>query len=351
MFGSFDVFEVAWYSPRHGGRSRPRAVTADHAGGICAASVMNDKARSLLEAARRELARRKPKKAARYMDQAVEADPEAHDVLAERAAMAISPLRDYRTAVEDLTRALTLAPGGAYYDMRGQAYWYLREYERALEDFNKAIEVDARCASAHYHRGNFYDKLQRYEQGIGDMLRAVELEPANQSYKRRLDELKRAAVRNAERLGEEPPAIAFQEPVPDVEPEAVQAPEPVVEAEAAQEPLIVEESEETEETAVAEEPATAEEPVLPARVTEVTEEVALPQAPAAGLWSVRIPTGEAFGPISMEVLKLWARELRVKAEDNVRRSDGAWRSAREVAELAAIFEELRTTRKPPVRPD
>jgi tetratricopeptide (TPR) repeat protein len=310
---------------------------------------MNDKARSLLEAARRELARRKLKKAARLMEQAVEADPDAHELLAERAAMAITPLREYRKAVDDLTRALGLVPGnGGYYDMRGQAYWYLREYERALEDFNKAIEVDAACASAYYHRGNFYDKLQRYEQAIQDMLRAVELDSENRSYKRRLDELKRTALRSAERLGEEPPAIAM------VEPQHVEPPE------AAEEPVTAEEP----ELAEAEPEAPTEEPAAPATEPPITDELEAPSAPAQtpaaeaaavepaiGLWSVRIPTGETFGPVSMEVLKLWARELRVKAQDKVRRPDGAWRSAREVAELAAIFEELRTIRKPPVRPD
>jgi tetratricopeptide (TPR) repeat protein len=256
--------------------------------------------------------------------------------------MAISPMRDYRAAVEHLTRAVGLAPGiGSYYDMRGQAYWYLREYERALEDFNRAIEVDAACASAYYHRGNFYDKLQRYEQAIQDMLRAVELDSENRSYKRRLDELKRTALRSAERLGEEPPAIAM------VEPQHVEPPE------AAEEPVTAEEPElaEAEPEAPTEEPPITDELEAPSAPAQTPAAEAAAVEPAIGLWSVRIPTGETFGPVSMEVLKLWARELRVKAQDKVRRPDGAWRSAREVAELAAIFEELRTIRKPPVRPD
>ena len=326
---------------------------------------MNDKARSLLEAARRELARRKPKKAARYMDQAVEADPDAPELLAERAAMAISPLREYRKAVEDLTRALGFAPAnarlssvGAYYDMRGQAYWYLREYERALEDFNRAIEVDARCASAYYHRGNFHDKLQRYEQAIDDMRRAVELEPQNLNYKRRLDELKRAAIRTAERVGEEPPAAALEEPGFVEEPAAAK------EGLALEEPETVEETEEPVPVApVAEvraEPGAPEEPAEPEAPAEL-EAPAEPEAPgaeetaaigpAAGLWSVRIPRWGTFGPVSIEVLKLWARELRVKADDELLRPDGGWVPVRSVPEVAVILEELRTTRKPPVRPD
>jgi Tfp pilus assembly protein PilF len=350
---------------------------------------MNNKAQSLLEAARRELNRRKAKRAAKYIEQAVEADPDSHELLAERAAMAISPLRDYRSAVEDLTRAIGMAPGvGAYYDMRGQAYWYLREYERAFEDFNKAIELDPKCAPAYYHRGNFSEKLQRYESAIEDMARAVELDPDNRSYKRRLDELKRTAVRHAERLGDEPPPAAVEEEAPppkeeapgeeaapaEDEPATVAAAEtsvePAVLPEPAAAPAIppVQEPVETEplveveaappaEAAPAEEPAPlveeapAAEPEPEPEIVEAAAPVAVAETEeAAGRWSVRIPTGEQFGPVTMAVLKLWAEEQRVKPGDELLGPDGNWIAAASVPEIAAVFENLRTVKKPPVRP-
>lgn len=340
---------------------------------------MNDKARSLLESARHELGRRKAKRAIKYLDQAMEADPDAHELLAERAAVAISPLRDYARAVEDLSAAIGRAPGvGAYHDMRGQAYWYLREYERALEDFNRAIEVDPACAPAYYHRGNFYEKLQRYEQAIGDMRRAVELEYENRNYRRRLAELKRAAVGHAERLGEEPPAIALEDaPTPPEAPPAPPEPSPTppeapTPVEPASAPPLVEAAEEKAapaSTETAEGPAAAPEaepaqaaaaPVPPAAgktAAPAVPPVQLPvsKAPAAAptreTWSVRVPSGEEFGPVSLAVLVRWAEEQRVKPEDQLLGPQGGWVSAGSVAEIAAVFEELRTTRKPPVRPD
>ncbi len=336
---------------------------------------MNDKARSLFKAARRELGRRKFKKAVKYMNEAVEADPDAHELLQKRAEMAISPLRNYRDAVDDMGRAIEMAPEiGDYYDLRGQAYWYLREYERALEDFNKAIEVDPACARAYYHRGNFYEKLQRYESAIEDMNRAVELEPETRSYKRRLEELKRAAIRHAERLGEEPPAVALKEPAAE---EAA-----VKEAAVEEAPLEEAPSEEAlADNAVAEAPAEAppvpapeaeEKPVPvapvaaaapakpaarpPVKPAKVEERAAAPSKPAPAeeaveKWSVRMPTGERFGPVSMAVLKRWAEEQRVKPEDYLLSPKGGWISAGSVAEIAAIFEDLRTLKKPPVRAD
>jgi tetratricopeptide (TPR) repeat protein len=328
---------------------------------------MNDKARSLLEAARHELGRKKTKRAVKYFDQAIEADPDAHEVFAERAAVAISPLRDYARAAEDLSSAIGRAPGiGAYYDMRGQAYWYLREYERALEDFDRAIAIDPACASAYYHRGNFYEKLQRYEQAIGDMRRAVELDYGNLNYKRRLVELNRAAILHAERLGEEPPAIALEEtpapaeappppPVPEAPAPPVQvekAPKPDVEpvpAPAEAQPAPPKPVEAKPAAPPAPAPPRAEVPVAP--LVQRAAPGARTAAPAREVWSVRIASGEEFGPVSLAVLKRWAEEQRVKAEDYLLGPQGGWVSAGSVAEIAVIFEDLRTTRKPPVRPD
>jgi len=318
---------------------------------------MKEKAASLLEAARRELAKRKLKKAAKLMNEAVEADPDSHELLAERATMAITSLRTYREAVDDMSRAIAMAPEvGDCYDLRGQAYWYLREYERAFADFNKAIEADPNCARAYYHRGNFSEKLQRYESAIEDMKRAVELDPKNRSYRHRLDELKRTAIRHAERLGDEPPAVALEKAPAQAAP--VEEPPAEAEPPAAEEEPVVQ-----EEPVAAEAPAEAppEEPepapskpkaaVETAPVAKAVSEKQPKAKEALEQWSVRIPTGEKFGPVSMGVLKLWAEEQRIKPKDHLHSPKGAWVTAASVPEIAAIFENLRTIKKPPVRPD
>jgi len=334
---------------------------------------MNDKAQQLLESAHRELNRRKVKKAIKLISKAIELDPDSHELLRERAAMAISPLRDFKGAVEDLNLAIEMAPGvGDSYDMRGQALWYLREYEQAFRDFNKAIEVDPRCASAHYHRANFFEKLEQYEPAIEDMAWAAGLEPDNRNYKRRLEEIQHTTILHFEGLGEEPPAIALAEhPVPEAElnaarPAVAEGPEPqappeAVEIEEEPEPeeseteLTTSEQESPPESAATSTPAppppplpaTEAPPAEPARNGEAVPDV----LEVAQSWSVRIPTGEEFGPVSLGLLKLWAAEQRVKPGDDVRGPDGGWVAASGVAELAAVFEDLRTLRKPPVRTD
>ena len=47
------------------------------------------------------------------------------------------------------------------YIHRGLAYHHKGEYDRAIEDFTKAIELKPNCASAYYDRGVAYNVSMR----------------------------------------------------------------------------------------------------------------------------------------------------------------------------------------------
>ena len=50
-------------------------------------------------------------------------------------------------AIENYNKAIELDPNDAdAYNNRGLAYYYLEEYERAIEDYNKAIELNPNYA-------------------------------------------------------------------------------------------------------------------------------------------------------------------------------------------------------------
>jgi tetratricopeptide (TPR) repeat protein len=55
----------------------------------------------------------------------------------------------------------------------------LKEYEKAIEDYNKAIELDPKFAIAYTNRGVAYDKLKEHEKAIEDFNKAIELDPKN----------------------------------------------------------------------------------------------------------------------------------------------------------------------------
>ena len=62
------------------------------------------------------------------------------------------------------------------YSNRGAAYDDLKQYEKAIEDYNKAIELDTNLAHSYYNRGDTYINLQQYEQAIADFDKTIELD-------------------------------------------------------------------------------------------------------------------------------------------------------------------------------
>ena len=85
---------------------------------------------------------------------------------------------EYEKAIECFDKAIELNPNyaDAYYD-RGLTYYQLKRYEKAIEDYNKAIELNLSDAEAYYDRGLTYHKLKRYERAIEDYTKAIELDP------------------------------------------------------------------------------------------------------------------------------------------------------------------------------
>jgi tetratricopeptide (TPR) repeat protein len=81
-------------------------------------------------------------------------------------------------AMEDYNKAIELDPNyaDAYYN-RGLAHYDLKEYERAIEDYNKAIELDPNYVNAYYNRGLAYYYLMQYERAIEDYNKTIELDP------------------------------------------------------------------------------------------------------------------------------------------------------------------------------
>jgi len=59
----------------------------------------------------------------------------------------------------------------------GNTYHGLGDYQQAIKDFNRAIELDPKLAEAYWGRGNTYHELADYQQAIKDFNRAIELDP------------------------------------------------------------------------------------------------------------------------------------------------------------------------------
>ena len=88
--------------------------------------------------------------------------------------------KDYDRAITDYNKAIELDPKYVLaYNNRGRAYAdNKKDYDRAITDYNKAIELDPKYAYAYNNRGRVYAYNKKdYDRAITDYNRAIELDP------------------------------------------------------------------------------------------------------------------------------------------------------------------------------
>ena len=87
-------------------------------------------------------------------------------------------LEEYQRAIADYDCAIELDPTSARaYNSRGIAYNNLKEYQRAIADYDRAIELDPTSALYYDNRGIAYNNLKEYQRAIADYDQAIELDP------------------------------------------------------------------------------------------------------------------------------------------------------------------------------
>ena len=84
-----------------------------------------------------------------------------------------SKAKDYKGALDDLNKAIEMEPTGQYYYNRAYTKSMMEDYKGSIEDFNKTIELQYRLASAYYERGYCKDKLNDFEGTIADYTSAI----------------------------------------------------------------------------------------------------------------------------------------------------------------------------------
>ena len=83
---------------------------------------------------------------------------------------------NYEKAVIDFTKSIELLPSNVEaYTQRGYAYHKLNKLQLAINDLNKAIELNPLEAEAYRNRGIVYKDLKNYQQALSDLSKAIEL--------------------------------------------------------------------------------------------------------------------------------------------------------------------------------
>jgi len=87
-------------------------------------------------------------------------------------------LGEYQKAIADCDKAIQLDPNYSFaYGQRGASYWGLGEYQKAIADCDKAIQLDPNYSFAYAVRGDSYRLLGEYRKAIADCDKAIQLDP------------------------------------------------------------------------------------------------------------------------------------------------------------------------------
>jgi tetratricopeptide (TPR) repeat protein len=63
------------------------------------------------------------------------------------------------------------------FNNRGTAYADLKQFKKAIQDYNQAIELDPEYTHAFNNRGFAYADLKQFKKAIQDYNQAIELDP------------------------------------------------------------------------------------------------------------------------------------------------------------------------------
>ena len=81
-------------------------------------------------------------------------------------------------ALEDFNRAINMKPQvAAGYLGRANTLQILGRYEESIEDYDRALEIKSDLANAYINRGSAYSHLGEYEKAIADYEKGLELDP------------------------------------------------------------------------------------------------------------------------------------------------------------------------------
>lgn len=137
---------------------------------------------------------------------------------------------DFDLAITDYNKAVELSPKEiSIYMHRGRAFSNKKNFDAAIADFSKVIELNPQDSSAYFNRADTYEKKGDTTQAAADYQKAVDLDATNEAAKSNLKRILDAqqAKLAAETKKPEPPPVVEEQPKPQPAPTTDTAPKTV----------------------------------------------------------------------------------------------------------------------------
>ncbi len=126
------------------------------------------------------------KKALSDYSRMIRISPSNIDAYRSRAGIKAT-LLDFEGAIMDIDSAIVIAPSDSYLRLTlGFLYKDSGKFELAIQHFTKVIEMDSKVAHAYNGRGIAKAELKQYNEAIIDFKKAIELQPNNEKFKENL---------------------------------------------------------------------------------------------------------------------------------------------------------------------
>jgi len=90
-------------------------------------------------------------------------------------------LNDYDKAVDQYTTVVALCPSADAFENRGDAQLFAGNYDSAVADLTRALDLDPGRTNANKLRADAYRSLGRYEEAIGDYTQLLLAAPFNEN--------------------------------------------------------------------------------------------------------------------------------------------------------------------------
>ncbi|BBM88311.1 serine/threonine-protein kinase [Candidatus Uabimicrobium amorphum] len=124
------------------------------------------------------LSAKKYHKAIRFYSLALQQDPQ-NAIAYLGKGKAYFECQDYKSALSYFSKSIAIKKTSEVLFQRGSTYRKMAQYEKAIDDFRQAINLDKRNVGAYYALGFIFEEKKKYQEAVDICTKGIEVFPKN----------------------------------------------------------------------------------------------------------------------------------------------------------------------------